>query len=195
MTGRLELRSGSSLPWRAQAVTMAGLLAVGALVASNGCSQDPVHDNEVSALGPEDPSVPPGPDHRPSQPCLVCHGGSGPASTQFAVGGTIYISQSGARVPLNGGTVSLSDTNATTASATTNESGNFWVLESQWTPTFPVHVDQVLFDQISTQMFTHIGRDGSCASCHYDPPGGAAVGRVYIVPGEYPDGGFPEGGL
>lgn len=170
-------------------------LACAAVFAAVACDKDPVHDDEVAALGPEDPSVPPGPFHRPSQPCLVCHGGSGPASTQFAVGGTVFLSQFGADVASNGATVSVSDANATHASATTNSVGNFWVLESQWAPTFPVHVDSVTFDQTSVSMYTHIGRDGSCASCHYDPPGGAAVGHIYLVPGEYPDGGFPAGSL
>ena len=65
-------------------------------------TSNPVHDNEVAALGPEDPSVPPGPDHRPGQPCLVCHGGSGPASAQFAVGGTVYAAQIGTRAAERG---------------------------------------------------------------------------------------------
>ena len=43
-------------------------------------------------------------------------------------------------------------------------------------------------------MFTHIGRDGSCATCHSDPPGGDLVGHVYLAPGDEPDGGFPGGG-
>jgi hypothetical protein len=43
-------------------------------------------------------------------------------------------------------------------------------------------------------MYTHIGRDGSCATCHSDPPGGDLVGHVYLAPGDEPDGGFPDGG-
>jgi hypothetical protein len=158
------------------------------------CGQDPVHDNEVAALGPEAAGVAPGPLHRPGQPCLVCHGGSGPASVQFAVGGTIYQAQSGALVPQNSAVVSLIDTHSVTASATTNTVGNFWVPEAQWTPAFPVHVASVTYGDTSVSMTSHIGRDGSCATCHFDPPGGDLVGHVYLVPGDEPDGGFPDGG-
>src|SRR6202020_2306636 len=100
------------------------------LALAGACDANPVHDNEVAALGPE-PTGSPGPDHRPGQPCLVCHGGSGPASLQFAVAGTVYQAQSGAAVGQNGAVVSLNDTNGVTATATTNSVGNFWVLESQ----------------------------------------------------------------
>jgi hypothetical protein len=167
---------------------MAGLGGAGA------CNQDPVHDDEVSALGGEDPNVPSGPDHRPGQPCLVCHGGSGPASAVFAVGGTAYVAQTGPDVPLSGATVSLLDANGSPAQATTNSVGNFWIPASAWTPTFPVHVEGVTFGQYSAQMVSHIGRDGSCASCHYDPAGGSAVGHIFIVPGDYPAGGLGDGG-
>jgi len=169
------------------------VVALGALAVVGACDANPVHDNDVAALGPE-PSGSPGPEHRPGQPCLVCHGGEGPASLQFSVGGTIYQSQSGALVGQNGATVTMNDTNGTTATATTNTVGNFYVLESQWTPTFPVHVDAVTYGDTTTDMITHIGRDGSCATCHSDPPGGDLVGHVYLAPGDEPDGGFAEGG-
>jgi hypothetical protein len=170
---------------------LAGLALAGVIAA---CDQDPVHDNEVTALGPEAPGVSPGATHRPGQPCLVCHGGSGPASLQFAVAGTIYQSQSGALVAQNGATVTVVDATDLVASAGTNEAGNFWVLQSQWAPTFPVHVEAVSFNDVTVSMFTHIGRDGSCATCHSDPPGGDLVGHVYLAPGDEPDGGFPGGG-
>jgi hypothetical protein len=57
-------------------------------LAAVGCD-DPVHDDAVTALGGEDPNVPIGALHRPGQPCLVCHGGSGPAALAFSVGGTV----------------------------------------------------------------------------------------------------------
>jgi hypothetical protein len=148
-----------------------------------GCGGDPVHDNGVTALGPEDPAVPAGPTHRPGQPCLVCHGGSGPASTQFSVGGTVY--NDPGKVPASGATVTLIDAtpDAGSVSATTNSAGNFWVPQSQWAPTFPVHVLGVGYGSDTYTMTTHIGRDGSCARCHYDLPGGgaggAAVGHIY----------------
>jgi hypothetical protein len=179
---------------RTSGFLVSGIALVGALAAIAACDEDPVHDNEVTALGPEAPGVPPGPTHRPGQPCLVCHGGSGPATVEFAVAGTIYQAQSGEVVPQNGATITVVDTNGSQATATTNSAGNFWVIESDWTPTFPVHVEAVAYGNVSDSMFTHIGRDGSCATCHSDPPGGDLVGHIFLAPGDEPDGGFPDGG-
>jgi hypothetical protein len=169
--------------------TVAALMIATSIAACIG--SDPVHDGEVQALGPEQPGVSPGPTHRPGQPCLVCHGGSGPAGAQFAVGGTIYQAQTGPRTPLDNGTVSLIDTDSKTAQATTNAVGNFFVPESQWSPTFPVHVTAVAFGGSSTPMNTHIGRDGSCASCHFDPIGPETPGHIYLVvdPSDFPTAG------
>jgi hypothetical protein len=110
------------------------------------------------------------------------------------VGGTVYQAQYGTGVPQNGASVTVVDTNGVQASATTNAVGNFYIPESQWAPVFPVHVTAVSFGESSAFMTTHIGRDGSCASCHYDPPGGDLVGHIYLSSGFEPDGGFPDGG-
>ena len=71
------------------ALALGVLLVCAAPSALLGCN-DATHDEEVAALGAEDPAVPPGPDHRPGQPCLTCHGGIGPAKQQFSIGGTVY---------------------------------------------------------------------------------------------------------
>jgi hypothetical protein len=149
-----------------------------ALAAASACG-DPVHDNEVAALGSEAPGVSPGPDHRPGQPCLVCHGGEGPASEQFSFGGTVY-EIAGPTVGYGGATVKLTDVNKVEATATTNSVGNFYVLASDYAPTYPVDVE---LDQGSYRnpMFTHIGRNGSCAWCHYDPAGPATPGHVAMA--------------
>ena len=169
------------------ALTPFGIVALAAVALLAASDQDPVHDNEVTALGPEQPGVSPGPTHRPGQPCLVCHGGSGPASQQFAAAGTVYPWQSGSTAALTGVTVTLNATHDSIATATTNEVGNFYVLESQWVPAFPVHV-QLAYQSNSLSMTTHIGRDGSCATCHFDPPGPETPGHVYVNFGS-PDGG------
>jgi hypothetical protein len=171
-----------------------GLLGLAVLAIAGACDVDAVHDGEVAALGPEPNGGTPGPNHRPGQPCLVCHGGSGPASTQFALAGTIYQAQTGALVPQNGASIAVNDATGSKATATTNTAGNFFILQSQWAPVFPVHVDSVGYNDVSTGMETHIGRDGSCATCHSDPAGGDLVGHVYLAPGDEPDGGFPDGG-
>ena len=69
------------------------LLPLAVVAAASGgvlSCYDPVHDQEVAALGGEAPGVSPGPTHRPGQPCNVCHGGVGPANLRFSVAGTVY---------------------------------------------------------------------------------------------------------
>ena len=70
---------------------------------------DPVHDQEVAALGGEAPGVPQGPLHRPGQPCNVCHGGIGPANLRFSVAGTVYQYSVSPSPAANGATVQLQD--------------------------------------------------------------------------------------
>ena len=89
-----------------RALKLAAVL-VGSAAALFACV-DEVHDQEVAALGPEQPGVPPGPTHRPGQPCVTCHGGSGPAHTQFSVGGTAYEVE-GQPAPAVGASVVIED--------------------------------------------------------------------------------------
>jgi hypothetical protein len=180
-------------------------LAVGAACA------DPTHDDAVAALGPEAPGVPPGPTHRPGQPCLTCHGGSGPAGAQFSIGGTAYQTQRlplpdggiPPSAPLVGATVQLTDSVNSTQTVTTNSVGNFFIPLAQWAPTPPIggletavdggppnqsHEIQVCQGDCNSatvmkeSMLTQIGRDGSCADCHFYPPGPLSPGPIYLVP-------------
>ena len=60
-------------------------IAVCLLATSTSCT-DPLRDREIEALGDEAPGVSPGPEHRPGQPCVLCHSDGGPASSKpFAV--------------------------------------------------------------------------------------------------------------
>ena len=117
------------------------LLAAFAALGQTRCS-DPTHPAEVNALGPENPEVPEGPMHRPGQPCLVCHGGQGPASETFITAGTVYLNQYATGTtdyaPVNNGTVHLVDANGSTFDTQTNMAGNFFVTTGQWNPTFPL---------------------------------------------------------
>lgn len=171
-----------------RALFLIAALAAGAVIASCG---DPVHDGEVTALGPEAPGVSPGPDHRPGQPCLVCHGGQGPASAQFALAGTVFqIPAPAPATGANGVTVKITDVNSSVGTATTNSVGNFYILASDYSPTYPV--DAELDEGSSTvKMLTHIGRNGSCGYCHFDPPGTGSPGHVYLADSlaDLPDGG------
>ena len=153
-------------------------IAAGLLGIPLGCA-DPVHDNQVSALGPEAAGVGPGPRHRPGQPCLACHGGSGPGSPQFSVAGTIYAAKDQA-TPLPEVGVQLVDANGALKSATTNAAGNFYIPVDQWEPTNPLHVS-LKYKTVTREMTAHIGRSGSCADCHFNPPGPSTPGPVYVV--------------
>lgn len=151
--------------------------AMVALLSVVSCG-DPTHDDAVAALG--DTGEKNGPEHRPGQPCLVCHGGSGPASSEFSVAGTVY-EVKGSDNGLEGASVIFSDTTGNDVqTATTNAAGNFYIGKGTWQPSAPYLV-RVTLDPNTATMNTHIGRDGSCASCHTDPPGPRSAGRVYLV--------------
>jgi hypothetical protein len=159
-------------------------LAVVLSLAPLGCV-DETHDLQVQALGGEDPNVPTGPLHRPGQPCLVCHGGSGPAHLHLSIGGTVFAMPK-QTTPAVGATVEIEDFAGTFATVMSNEAGNFFIAASDWQPTYPLIVPLVSLGANSQQMQTHIGRDGSCATCHFDPAGPTSEGHIYI---SSPDGG------
>ena len=146
-------------------------VAVAMLGASGSASCfDPVHSDDVKALGGEVNGVSTGPRHRPGQPCLVCHGGHGPGSPEFSIAGTIY----GVRADpeaLPGVTVVLQDASGGPPhSVLSNEAGNFYIAVDSWAPVFPISV--TLQDARAEkggvkEMVSTIGRNGSCAFCHY----------------------------
>jgi hypothetical protein len=162
------------------------LLAAAAL----GCA-DPVHDDVVTALGPERGGVPAGPLHRPGQPCLVCHDGGGPGDMVLRFGGTIYQNDVD-DTPLVAATVTLTDAKAHTRVAVTNCAGNFFVQAVDWSPVFPVHV-QVDYGSVSATMQNHIGREGSCAACHTGKDSSTSVVHPYLTsdPMTYQPSGCP----
>jgi len=150
------------------------LLAIVVLGASGSASCfDPVHSDEVDALGPERHGVLPGPNHRPGQNCLTCHGGRGPGSPEFSIAGTIY-SARGVLEPLASVTVSLQDASGATRDAVSNEVGNFYVTSASWSPIYPVQValhDRRADEMGVKEMVTPIGSNGGCTFCHYGADG------------------------
>ncbi len=155
------------------------LLAVAAPLAVLASCVDTTHVDEVQALGGEAPGVAPGPDHRPGQPCLVCHGGEGPASSDFSVAGTVYAVYE-QNAPAVGAQVQIEDIAGAVGVATTNSAGNFYILANQWQPTYPIQM-QVALGSANNQMLTHVGREGSCATCHQAKVGPASPGPVYVA--------------
>lgn len=154
------------------------LLAMAAAPLAAGCG-DPVHDALVDAQGPESATVKRGPLHRPGQPCLVCHDGSGPGRMVFSVAGTAYEHET-SKAALAGGTVELVDASGATHLARTNCVGNFFVQQVDWDPMFPLHVTLV-YGALNAKMTTHIGRDGGCASCHSGVVGPATRSQVWLA--------------
>ena len=142
---------------------------------------DPVHADDVAARGPEQSGVREGPTHRPGQPCLVCHGGSGPASAEFEIAGTIYELRESPSAPVADVTIVISDSSSPPklVTLTSNQAGNFYLQKDRETLYYPLHIeiddDRIKQDHPSTplggkirSMVTPIGRNGGCAFCHVD---------------------------
>lgn len=129
---------------------------------------NPNHADAVDALGDEANGVGPGPNHRPGQPCLTCHGGSGPGP-DFVIGGTIYAVRNGTQA-LSGVQVSITDANGSPAPSrlVSNSVGNFYLESERWSPTYPLAVS-LTYDGQTKKMNSLIGRNGGCAFCHYGP--------------------------
>lgn len=138
-------------------VLVAGLVGVSCM--------DPVRTDAVEALGPEAPGVGEGPTHRPGQPCLTCHGGSGPGSPDMTTGGTVYASEEDGAPGLEGVTVTLTDAKGTTTERLTNEAGNFYVFQSEWEPTWPLRVSYAK-GEVRREMLTLVNGRTGCATCH-----------------------------
>lgn len=139
---------------------------------------DPVHSDDVAALGPEVKGVREGPTHRPGQPCIVCHGGKGPGSPEFEIAGTIFDYRDPPSAPVEGVEVVITDSSTPPKSVTlqSNRAGNFYLDKDRETFFYPLHVE--LNDSRIKQelplvpnagirsMVTPIGRNGGCAFCH-----------------------------
>lgn len=130
------------------------------------CS-DPVRDGAIEELGPEDANVPPGPDHRPGQPCVLCHSPGGPASSKpFVVGGTVY--QTDGKTGAEGVEVGIidADGNGPKEKVLTSRSGNFFVAEGRWSVTYPFRTGLYRDGKLVVQMQTTVNREPSCNYCH-----------------------------
>ena len=138
---------------------------------------DPVHDDAVSALGDEVSGVREGPTHRPGQPCLTCHGGAGPGP-DFQIAGTVFETE-GTVTPATGVKVTLTDATGAVKELTTNTAGNFYVEESRYTPTYPLHV-KLARDTTTKEMQTRIGRRSGCGDCHRGGGSQALAPIVYM---------------
>ena len=138
--------------------------AVGATVAAIACN-DPVLDDEVSALGDEVDGIPRGEFHRPGQDCQLCHQEGGKASSKpFTVAGTIF-AQPSRDVGVDQVEVRLTDSDGTKFIAKTNCVGNFFVTDAEWSPKFPILV-AINKNGSQRNMSSVIGRSSGCGHCH-----------------------------
>jgi hypothetical protein len=171
-----------------RALLLAGAATV--LVVIAAC--DPVHSDAINALGDNAPGVRNGPLHRPGEPCLLCHDGAFTDPRGFSVAGTIYLTQASNQPAVNA-TVEMTDKNGSVHTEQTNEAGNFYVMQQDWTPTYPLHVT-VTSNGVKAVMQTRVGRDGSCAGCHVDPVGPGSPGHVSVTDPIAPVDAGAEGG-
>lgn len=175
------------------------LLVVPVAAVAAACDADPVHTAAVNILGPEVAGIPKGEYHRAGQPCVTCHGGEGPASTQFTIAGTVFYGPANSpnTPPIGVGnvTVTLEDDTTSQYPVTTDCVGNFFVKPGDWPghPQFPVIVTVSGSPEgtfLAPSMQSRIGRDGSCADCHqyttnlnyFQTPG-----LVYLSPTDDPN--------
>jgi hypothetical protein len=165
-------KSGIARAFATLTYVVAGLALV---VTSCG---DPVPDSIVQALGPEDPNVPPGPSHRPGQPCLACHRDGGKARV-FTVGGTVYTDLTSQK-PIGNVAVIIIDSAGTTFTTSTNCAGNFYVQGDQFTPAYPFWVS-VGAGLVRDDMASPVYREGSCGACHSNPRSSMSPGNVYLI--------------
>lgn len=150
-------------------------LGIMALLAG-GCD-DPVQQERIAALGLEAADVPPGPLHRPGQPCLVCHEALGPAP-RFTVAGTVYQAPS-EQQPVGGIQVRLIDSARRSFVAYTNCVGSFFVTPAEYEPVLPLWVSlSGLGLQIAMESPMH--KDGDCGTCHQSQKNQTSAGHVFL---------------
>lgn len=162
---------------------------------------DPVRSSAIDKLGGEAPGVKPGPLHRPGQPCVLCHDGNGPGNISLLFGGTVYQMEGPPAVPAVGAIVHFRDSLGADYRTLTNCAGNFFVVEGDYNPTWPVFVKTEYAVEVptpggpqriplvqpmtsplyDTDGSTVAGLRRSCASCHVDPPGATTVGHIYLA--------------
>jgi hypothetical protein len=160
---------------------------------------DPVPEQQIAALGPEDPNVPPSAEHRPGQPCVLCHGGSRPGdfAPRLELGGTVYLynpiyfCQSGVSVPaplqpVAGVEVQVLDANNQSRVMMTNSAGNFMLLDQGNTLAYPLWL-KVRYNGVSVPMDSRVFRDGSCATCHGMQYGPDSAGPVHLLEDQFSD--------
>jgi len=160
-----------------------------------GCiGQSPEQQAELD-LGPEEAGVPRGPEHRPGQPCLRCHGEDyTPGNQVFVLAGTVY-ERPGDAHGAAGVEIEFADASDHSFVARTNRVGNFFIraggggaqpsrggdgsLRLPYEPAFPLRVSVREGDR-EQSMRGLIWREGSCGHCHGGGPSASSNGVVFL---------------
>lgn len=171
----LTLRAAGVFVRKAWAVVT---LAVILLLAA--CT-DQQWQEQIAALGPEQPSIPMGPLHRSGQPCLLCHSVTGDAPALLAAG-TVYRDPR-ATLAAAGVAVILIDARRQTYVTYSNCAGNFFVFPSEYQPQLPLWVSlryQLSGQRVQVDMESPMHRDGDCGICHRPTAGPSSAGPVFL---------------
>lgn len=163
---------------------MGVLIRAAAALALAGCIGTTPEDAERRALPDDEDGEP---EHRPGQPCLLCH--------DFAIAGTVYYRASD-RTGFEGAEVDIEDAAGNRFVALTNRAGNFIVevrgglsapeqrsrgrLDVPWEPEFPLSI-AVRSGGVEQVMESLAWREGSCAGCHGPTVEADSAGPIYIV--------------
>jgi hypothetical protein len=153
------------------------LSSVSVALALSACA-DPVYDEAIERLGSETAGVPPGADHRPGQPCALCHSERG-GESEFSLAGTVYV-DAASLLPIEDVEVRIIDSRERRFVARTNCAGNFFVRPEEFSPDFPIWLSLVR-GNIFRDMDTPVYREASCAGCHADPKGLSSAGHVFLI--------------
>lgn len=165
-------------------------VGLGILALLTGGCQDPVRQEQIAALGPEAANVPPGPLHRPGQPCLLCHESMGPAN-RFTVAGTVFQAPSD-RQPVGGVQVQLIDAARRSFVAYTNCVGSFSVTPAEYEPVLPLWVSLSGLG-LHIDMESPMHKDGDCGFCHRSEKSSSSAGHVFLSEDPLPVDALPAG--
>ena len=172
-------------------------IALGTAWGMGACLVETPQERDPAVLGDYDDGDP---EHRPGQPCLLCHGPGhllrAPGETRLAIAGTVYgVIDDDEDNGLQGVDVIITDATGFEFAATTNRAGNFMFridtgangvedkgdgeFDLPREPTYPLEV-RIERGNDRREMKTKIWREGSCAHCHGPAPSADSVGRVYL---------------
>jgi hypothetical protein len=154
---------------------------------------DPVRDRQIERLGEERDGVPQGPEHRPGQPCVLCHSEGGPASDKpFVIAGTVFESNAADSAGASGIRVYFVDASNAQRTYVTNAAGNFYIPEAEWKDlTYPFKTGIKQGTSKPIEMMSTVNREGSCNFCHKPTPGSPlslpgddpreSVGQIFVT--------------